>query len=141
MSGGTFTGATYAVADVSSENPVVTISGGQFAGTKAAIVKSSTSNATIAISGGLFSSNPSAYVPATHHVEDSGNGSYPFAVKEGAKSDATIIVTAATNATVSDTIKTEDNDKIEAVKAKANVEGMAAAIRDDKRPLSPRLPV
>ena len=133
VSGGTFTGATYAVADVSSENPVVTISGGQFAGTKAAIVKSSTSNATIAISGGLFSSNPSAYVPATHHVEDSGNGSYPFAVKEGAKSDATIIVTAATNATVSDTIKTEDKDKIEAVKAKANVEGMAAAIRDDKK--------
>ena len=55
VSGGTFTGATYAVADVSSENPVVTISGGQFAGTKAAIIKSSTSNATIAISGGSFS--------------------------------------------------------------------------------------
>ena len=55
VSGGTFTGATYAVADVSRENPVVTISGGQFAGTKAAIIKSSTSNATIAISGGSFS--------------------------------------------------------------------------------------
>ena len=55
VSGGTFTGATYAVADVSSENPVVTISGGQFAGTKAAIIKRSTSNATIAISGGSFS--------------------------------------------------------------------------------------
>ena len=55
VSGGTFTGATYAVADVSIENPVVTISGGQFAGTKAAIIKSSTSNATIAISGGSFS--------------------------------------------------------------------------------------
>ena len=55
VSGGTFTGATYAVADVSSENPVVTISGGQFAGTKAAIIKSNTSNATIAISGGSFS--------------------------------------------------------------------------------------
>ena len=88
---------------------------------------------SIIISGGLFSSDPSAYVPATHHVEDSGNGSYPFAVKEGVKSDATIIVTAATNATVSSTIKTEDKDKIEAVKAKANVEGMAAAIRDDKK--------
>ena len=85
------------------------------------------------ITGGLFSSGPSAYVPATHHVEDSGNGSYPFAVKEGAKSDATIIVTAATNAAVSDTIESGDKAKIEAVKDKANVEGMAAAIRDDKK--------
>ena len=85
------------------------------------------------ITGGLFSSDPSAYVPATHHVEDSGNGSYPFAVKEGAKSDATIIVTAATNAAVSDTIESGDKAKIEAVKDKANVEGMVAAIRDDKK--------
>ncbi len=85
------------------------------------------------ITGGLFSSDPSAYVHASHHVEDSGNGSYPFAVKEGAKSDATIIVTAATNAAVSDTIESGDKAKIEAVKDKANVEGMAAAIRDDKK--------
>ena len=85
------------------------------------------------ITGGLFSSDPSAYVSVTHHVEDSGNGSYPFAVKEGAKSDATIIVTAATNAAVSDTIESGDKAKIEAVKDKANVEGMAAAIRDDKK--------
>ena len=55
VSGGTFTGATYAVAEVSSQNAIVNISGGQFAGTKAAIIKSSTSNATIAISGGSFS--------------------------------------------------------------------------------------
>ncbi len=85
------------------------------------------------ITGGLFSSDPSAYVPATHHVEDSFNGSYPFAVKEGAKSDATFIVTAETNATVSNTIKDEDKTKIEEVKDKANVEGMPAAIRDDKK--------
>ena len=85
------------------------------------------------ITGGLFSSNPSAYVLDTHHVEDSSNGSYPFAVKEGAKSDATIIVTAATNAAVSETIESGDKAKIEAVKDKANVEGMAAAIRDDKK--------
>ena len=85
------------------------------------------------ITGGLFSSDPSAYVSDTHHVEDSSNGSYPFAVKEGAKSDATIIVTAATNAAVSETIESGDKAKIEAVKDKANVEGMAAAIRDDKK--------
>ena len=56
VSGGTFTGATYAVAEVSSQGAIVNISGGQFAGTKAAIIKSSTSNATIAVSGGTFSS-------------------------------------------------------------------------------------
>ena len=54
-------------------------------------------------------------------------------MKEGAKSDATIIVTAATNAAVSETIESGDKAKIEAVKDKANVEGMAAAIRDDKK--------
>ena len=56
VSGGTFTGATYAVAEVSSQGAIVNISGGQFAGTEAAIIKSSTSNATIAVSGGTFSS-------------------------------------------------------------------------------------
>ena len=55
VSGGTFTGATYAVAEVSSQNAIVNISGGQFAGTKAAIIKRSTSSATIAVSGGSFS--------------------------------------------------------------------------------------
>ena len=74
-------------------------------------------------------------------LRDSSNGSYPFAVKEGAKSDATIIVTAATNAAVSETIESGDKAKIEAVKDKANVEGMAAAIAMTKRPLSPRLPM
>ena len=85
------------------------------------------------ITGGLFSSDPSAYVPDTHHVEDSGNGSYPFAVKEGAKSDATIIVTAATNAAVSETIKTEDKAEINKVINNADVDGVATAIRDDKK--------
>ena len=87
----------------------------------------------ISITGGYFTSDPSAYVPATHHVEDSGNGSYPFAVKEGAKSDATIIVTAATNATVSETIKTEDKAEINKVINNADVDGVATAIRDDKK--------
>ena len=116
----------------------VEVTGGNFASMNAKAVGSYAGNGQTEplvgfVTGGTFSSNPSAYVPATHHVEDSGNGSYPFAVKVGPKDDATIIVTAATNATVSNTIKTEDKDKIEAVKTKANVEGMAAAIRDDKK--------
>ena len=85
------------------------------------------------VTGGLFSSDPSAYVPATHHVEDSFNGSYPFAVKVGSKTDATIIVTAATNATVSETIKTEDKAEINKVINNADVDGVATAIRDDKK--------
>ena len=84
VSGGTFTGATYAVADVSSENADVTISGGQFAGTKAAIVKSSTSKATIAVSGGKFSSDPSVYVVGNGNTNivkrDGSEGAYTYTV-------------------------------------------------------------
>ena len=134
VSGGTFTGATYAVADVSSENPVVTISGGQFAGTKAAIVKSSTSNATIAISGGLFSSDPSAYVAAGHYVDASNNGDYPYIVNKGTKpAGALIVVKDKTDAAVSNEINDTDKGKIEAVKDKANVDGVAEAVDSAKK--------
>ena len=114
--------------------PTLEISGGEMNVTNWRITSAAANaGAKPVITGGLFSSNPNAYVPDTHHVEDSGNGSYPFAVKEGGKSDATIIVTAETNATVSETIKNEEKTKIEAVKDKANVDGVAAAIRDDKK--------
>lgn len=92
VSGGTFTGATYAVADVSSENADVTISGGQFAGTKAAIVKSSTSNATITITGGYFTSDPSAYLAEGKGLVTSDQNA--FAYKVGDK--ATDVETAVT---------------------------------------------
>ena len=92
VSGGTFTGATYAVADVSSENADVTISGGQFAGTKAAIVKSSTSKATIAITGGYFTSDPTAYLAAGKGLVTSDQSA--FAYKVGDK--ATDVETAVT---------------------------------------------
>ena len=114
--------------------PTLEISGGEMNVTNWRITSAAANaGAKPVITGGTFSSDPSTYVPGTHHVEDSGNGSYPFAVKEGVKSDATIIVTAATNAAVSDTIEPGDKAKIEAVKDKAKVEGMAAAIRDDKK--------
>ena len=91
VSGGTFTGATYAVAEVSSQNAIVNISGGQFAGTKAAIIKRSTSNATIAISGGKFSSDPSVYVVGNGNTNivkrDGSEGAYTYTVL--AKSDLT----------------------------------------------------
>ena len=114
--------------------PTLEISGGEMNVTNWRITSAAANaGAKPVITGGTFSSDPSAYVPATHHVEDSGNGSYPFAVKEGAKSDATIIVTAATNATVSETIKTEDKAEINKVINNADVDGVATAIRDDKK--------
>ena len=91
VSGGTFTGATYAVAEVSSQNAIVNISGGQFAGTKAAIIKSSTSNATIAISGGTFSSDPSVYVV--------GNGSANIVKRDGSEGAYTYTVLAKSGLT------------------------------------------
>ena len=91
VSGGTFTGATYAVAEVSSQNAIVNISGGQFAGTKAAIIKSSTFNATIAISGGTFSSDPSVYVV--------GNGSANIVKRAGSEGAYTYTVLAKSGLT------------------------------------------
>ena len=91
VSGGTFTGATYAVAEVSSQNAIVNISGGQFAGTKAAIIKSSTSNATIAISSGTFSSDPSVYVV--------GNGSANIVKRAGSEGAYTYTVLAKSGLT------------------------------------------
>ena len=130
----------YAIAVVNNKNYAgsanVTINSGKYTGLIAVVddQENSGKNGTISITGGLFSSDPSDYVDSTtHHVDGSNNSDYPYEVKAGAKSDATIIVTAATNATVSDTIESGDRAKIEAVKDKANVEGMAAAIRDDKK--------
>lgn len=63
VTGGTFEGADYAIADVSSQPADVNISGGCFSGAKGAIVKGTNSNATISISGGTFSDKPAnAYV-------------------------------------------------------------------------------
>ena len=93
VSGGTFTGATYAVADVSTQFATVNISNGQFAGTKAAIIKSSTSNATITISGGYFTSDPTAYLAADKGLVTSDQNA--FAYKVGDKdTDVETAVTA-----------------------------------------------
>ena len=134
VSGGTFTGATYAVADVSSENADVTISGGQFAGTKAAIVKSSDSKATITVTGGLFSSDPSAYVADGHYVDASNNGDYPYTVKVGTKpAGALIVVKDKTDAAVNEGIKTEDKKAIHDVIGDANIDGVAEAVTPAKK--------
>lgn len=81
VSGGTFTGATYAVADVSSQNATVTISGGHFTGTKAAIIKDSASKATITVTGGTFSSDPTAYLAAGYTASEN-NGTFTVVPKD-----------------------------------------------------------
>lgn len=76
VSGGTFTGATYAIVDVSSLSSAVNISGGQFAGTKAAIARSTSSNAQISVTGGYFTTNPTAYLAQDKGLVDSDLAGY-----------------------------------------------------------------
>lgn len=143
VSGGTFTGATYAVADVSSEPAVVTISDGKFAGTKAAIVKSRSSKASISISGGDFSSDPSAYCVTGKTGVSSGDSTYPWTVgekiantKPAEVADATVAATVDKNA--SDAAKDAAKDiggatmaQNEAIKAAAKNEANKNTIDAD----------
>ncbi len=118
VSGGTFTGATYAVADVSSAKAVVTISNGQFAGTKAAIIKSSSSNANISISGGVFTSDPSDYCTEGLTGVASGNADYPYTVGEkNAEAKPTKVESASVAPSVAETATAE------AKKAAADMHG------------------
>ena len=123
VSGGTFTGATYAVDEVSSLNAAVNISGGQFAGTKAAIIKSSTSNATIAISGGYFTSDPTAYLAAGKGLVTSDQNAFAYKVGDKATNVETAVtageaavtipegVTGITEAAVKNAAKAADTTK------------------------------
>ena len=61
ISGGTFSGADFAVADVSSVGGKITISKGSFLGTKGAIGVTKGHTGVISISGGTFSSDVSQY--------------------------------------------------------------------------------
>ena len=138
VSGGTFTGATYAVADVSTQSATVNISNGQFAGTKAAIVKSSTSKATIAISGGLFSTAPEkAYLAEGHFIDATTDSNYPYCVTDQQPESAPIAVTENTEAklaegnTVKETDKTAITDALNS--GKTSVDGVANAVAPDSR--------
>lgn len=105
VSGGTFTGATYAVADVSSQNATVTISGGHFTGTKAAIIKDSASKATITVTGGTFSSDPSAYLAAGYTASKGSDGRYTLVSNHVAQIGDTKYVTLADAVAVGGDIK------------------------------------
>ena len=74
ISGGTFTGADFAVADVSSVGGKITISNGTFIGSSGAIGISSGHTGVFSISGGTFSSNVSEYVADGYTMVESESG-------------------------------------------------------------------
>ena len=78
ISSGTFTGADYGVADVSSlQGAQITISGGTFSGEKAAIVRATNSVAAISVSGGTFSdSSASKYLAEGTNMKQDESGAY-----------------------------------------------------------------
>ena len=86
------------------------------------------------ITGGLFSSDPSDYVAAGHYVDASNNGDYPYTVKEGTKpAGALIVVKDKTDTAVSSDITGNDEDAINGVISKANVDGVAEAVAPAKK--------
>lgn len=96
ISGGTFTGATYAIVDVSKQSPTVSISGGNFAATKASIAKSTTSPATISITGGYFTSDPTAYVTTGYTAVETTEPGYNYKVVEASNLKADVAPAAPT---------------------------------------------
>lgn len=128
VSGGTFTGATYAIVDVSSKSPTVNISGGQFAGTKASIARSTNSNAQISVTGGYFTSDPTSYLANDRYSVPSDKDGYTYMVSNTAPTTPSIFVKDQTETTVDEKITEANAAKINAVISKANVDGTAEAV-------------
>lgn len=120
VSGGTFTGATYAVADVSTQSATVNISNGQFAGTKAAIIKSSTSNATITISGGYFTSDPTAYLAAGKGLVTSDQNAFAYKVGDKDTDVETAVTAGEAAVTIPEGVSGITEDKVKAAAKVAN---------------------
>ena len=120
VSGGTFTGATYAVADVSTQSATVNISNGQFAGTKAAIIKSSTSNATITISGGYFTSDPTAYLAAGKGLVTSDQNAFAYKVGDKDTDVETAVTAGEAAVTIPEGVSGITEDKVKDAAKVAN---------------------
>ena len=93
----------------------------------------------VSISGGYFTSDPTAYLAADHYVWASDKDGYAYMVKDAAptSADQKIIVIDKTEATVNGSISTDDKSKIEAVRDKTNVDGVAEAVAAKKADLIP----
>ena len=81
--GGNFSGADFAVADVSTACGSIDISGGSFTGISGAIGITQNHKAVISITGGTFSSNVSTYVPTNYECADNGNGTFTVKKLDG----------------------------------------------------------
>ena len=88
---------------------------------------------TLSVSGGYFTSDPTAYLAARHYVWASDKDGYAYMVKGTAptSADQKIIVIDKTDATVSGDITGPDETAIDNVIGKANVDGVAEAVRTD----------
>ena len=134
INGGTYTGtaAVYQtdVQGTGSENVKVNVNNGKFNGT----VVGETAN-KLSITGGYFTSDPTAYLAASHYVWASDKDGYTYMVKNTAptSADQKITVVDKTDTAVSSDITGNDEDAINGVIGKANVDGVAEAVAPAKK--------
>nr|WP_326170296.1 S-layer homology domain-containing protein [uncultured Oscillibacter sp.] len=114
----------------------LTVSGGNFsAGSKKDAFEIDTQAADkISVTGGYFTSDPSDYVPENAEpklfVVASDKTGYAYMVTTTKPTEVDPIVTEKTETEVSESIKTEDKEKIEAVIDKAQVSGVSDAVTE-----------
>lgn len=114
----------------------LTVSGGNFsAGSKKDAFEIDTRAADkISVTGGYFTSDPSDYVPENAEpklfVVASDKTGYAYMVTTTAPTEVDPIVTEKTETEVSESIKTEDKEKIEAVIDNAQVSGVSDAVTE-----------
>lgn len=114
----------------------LTVSGGNFsAGSKKDAFEIDTQAADkISVTGGYFTSDPSDYVPENAEpklfVVASDKTGYAYMVTTTAPTEVDPIVTEKTETEVSESIKTEDKEKIEAVIDNAQVSGVSDAVTE-----------
>lgn len=112
------------------------VSGGNFsAGSKKDAFEIDTQAADeISVTGGYFTSDPSDYVPENAEpklfVVASDKTGYAYMVTTTAPTEVDPIVTEKTETEVSESIKTEDKEKIEAVIDNAQVSGVSDAVTE-----------
>lgn len=132
VSGGTFTGAIYAIVDVSSLSSAVNISGGQFAGTKAAIARSTSSNAQISVTGGYFTSDPTTYLATGYVVGSSDLTGYNYKVTQKTDTGAVEVkpAVAAPEVNVSNNIPESDRNMVKEAAESVSASTLGAAAGD-----------
>ena len=121
---------------IASYLAALTVSGGNFsAGSKKDAFEIDTQAADeISVTGGYFTSDPSDYVPENAEPElfvvASDKTGYAYMVTTTKPTEVDPIVTEKTETEVSESIKTEDKEKIEAVIDNAQVSGVSDAVTE-----------